>query len=447
MASVARKILHIGAISVSAAAVFLVPDIDRLLWVVLFLIPILGFLVSKGLFRDPISERRSWGIVYFAFVFALLLIFFRHSHPEFIYYSMLVLAWADGFAALVGEPWGSYRYRLGGDERSLQGSLVFFLTSFVCLWYGHLIFGELKRPFETFEMAMFVAAFLSLAEAISSRGRDNLWVPIGLVYWMLLSRDVSFSAVELLGYVGLPASAAYLAHRLKWLEASGAVAALLMGWIMLINPEPVWVFPALVFFISGTIASKLPGRKLKREENGRNAMQVFSNGGIPCLFLGLYFIFDEFAFLIGFLSGFAAAMSDTISSETGARFARNTFAIVGFKRVPKGLSGGVSLLGTFAGIAASFIFAGVCMFIFNEWNTQIFWLLVGVGVFGNVMDSILGQYLQISFLGKHTEEWGDQSPKDEIIETRGYDWVSNDMVNLFAVSLAAMVGVIIFKLL
>ncbi len=65
--------------------------------------------------------------------------------------------------------------------------------------------------------------------------------------------------------------------------------------------------------------------KFEQFGDARNATQVLANGGIPTLFLMCYFSTHNLGFLIGSLSGFAAALSDTASSEIGTRYQQKTY--------------------------------------------------------------------------------------------------------------------------
>lgn len=86
--------------------------------------------------------------------------------------SVVVLAVGDAFASMVGIKYG--KRRIG--NKSLEGSLAFFLSSFLALCF-----------FLGFYKSFLVALFSSLAEAFSFKLDDNFTVPLtaGFVCWML----------------------------------------------------------------------------------------------------------------------------------------------------------------------------------------------------------------------------------------------------------------------
>ena len=324
----ARKLLHITAISLSAFSIY-VADYQYVFWATLSATPVLFLLVRLGVFNTKEGERNSWGIFYFALAFSVLLWLFPQQ-KELIFFPMIVLALADGFAALTGTYFGKHWYRFGSESKSLEGSVAFFVAILFCLQFLPKWLPFAGRPFSSFFTVLIVSVFITLVEAISIKGRDNLWIPFGLLYWMIL--DTHFiGAKSFFFFAGLGVMT-YFIFKMKWLSASGAIGASLLGWLLIISPDPVWVSPAIVFLVLGTLISKLPKKDVRPEGAGRNANQVFYNGGVYAIFLGLYFISHQMVFLVGGLASLTAAMSDTASSEIGSRFSKRTFNIANWKR-------------------------------------------------------------------------------------------------------------------
>lgn len=436
-----RKILHIGAISVCALSVYLSEDAVAIFWATLLSIPFIGIAVFKGVFRDPVKGRKSWGMVYFALVFAFLL-YISGERPQFVFYPMAIMAWADGLATLIGERFGKWRFRLEGDERSVEGSVTFFVVALLLLFFGHWAVGEeaASRVYGP-AMLVFIAFFLTLTEATSTAGRDNIWVPLSAYYWLLCAVDVPDEAWRILLISATLPLLAYLAFRKRWLNPGGAVSACLMGLILLISPEPMLVIPALAFFLLGTGFSLLPkgGKAITDiEKPSRSKAQVLSNGGMPVVFLMLYFCTGHFYFVLGFIAGFAAALSDTASSEIGTRLSGRSFAILGFRPLEAGVSGGVSVVGTLAGI----VFALAIPLLSNAlgWlDIQQAFVIAAIAFSANVLDSILGQFAQSK---QYTDGggWRDAEAIRTGNNMGGLRWLSNDRVNAIATIFATIMA-------
>ncbi len=82
--------------------------------------------------------------------------------------SVLILAFADPLAALVGKKWGKHIYHILGEKRSLEGSFAcFFTVVFLCILFS--------IPF----WVTILSAFLvTIVETISVKGSDNLTIPL-----------------------------------------------------------------------------------------------------------------------------------------------------------------------------------------------------------------------------------------------------------------------------
>jgi phytol kinase len=90
----------------------------------------------------------------------------------------LVLGLADGVAEPVGVRWGRHRYRVptltGGESvsRSIEGSAAVFAVTFLVVLTTY--------PPASVVLALCVAAAVTLAEAVSPHGLDNLVIPLAV---------------------------------------------------------------------------------------------------------------------------------------------------------------------------------------------------------------------------------------------------------------------------
>lgn len=111
--------------------------------------------------------RRTLGEVYFPLGIVASAALFPHS--RLFAYGVLVMAVADGSAALAGRRFAKRHYRIGPGEKSYLGSTVFFL-----LTCG---IGLAVAPGLPVEWVGGIAAILVLTEARLWGGLDNLVLP------------------------------------------------------------------------------------------------------------------------------------------------------------------------------------------------------------------------------------------------------------------------------
>ncbi|NEN21975.1 DUF92 domain-containing protein [Cryomorpha ignava] len=441
--TIARKILHIVAISISAVSPYFIPH-HILVIVVGVAVPVLFFLVKYGFFIDADQGRKSWGIVYFAAVLLTLLLLFPKNN-ELVFFPMLVLALADGFATIVGNLFGKRTFSFGEETKSWEGSTAFLFFTILSFEIIPKFLPFIRSPFDSFSALIIVSVFLTLLEALSIKGRDNIWVPLAVAYWILL--DTTFINLFSLALIVVITAIVFFTYKKRWLTSAGAVATFLLGCLLLISPEPKWIIPALFFFVAGSLISFLPKSNKEESLGGRTANQVFYNGGIATVFISVYFLTNQFMFLIGGLSALSAAMSDTSSSEIGSRYGRKTYNILTGKKVISGLSGGVSLVGMGAGFVFTALFSLISIGLMDSSSWKLFLILLISGMAGNIMDSLLGALLQVKYRSDSTAQWSDfptESPNQEMM---GFRFITNDIVNLLTTIFAAFLGLLLYNLL
>ena len=208
-------------------------------------------------------------------------------------------------------------------------------------------------------------------------------------------------------------------------------------------------WPGLVglgaFFVSSSVVSRLTERFqpawVDAKSNRRDPWQVWANGGVAAVGGLLGLIGHEQVALWIVLPSLAAAAADTWATSLGALGRGDPIHVWRRVRVPKGTSGGVSLIGTVGGMAGAGIVALLpCLLGVPSVLCQAAFLL---GILGMVADSILGGTVQGRF---ECPECGLPSERTRHrcgAPTRlagGIPWLGNDGVNLLATLLAGLAG-------
>lgn len=192
-----------------------------------------------------------------------------------------------------------------------------------------------------------------------------------------------------------------IAWRLRWLTPSGAVAACLVG-VAILEFGGVWWAAALVaFFISGTALTGVGrARKTQSEHKGggRTAAQVLGTGGVAAAISVLWGTGIvphplRAALPAAFVGALATAAADTWATELGMLSPSPPRLITTWRFVPAGTSGGVSLIGSFAGLTGAAVIAAVGA----RGNGRVFTVAWIAGVLAMFLDSLLGAMIQASF--------------------------------------------------
>jgi phytol kinase len=143
----------------------------------------------KGTFAAMESgDKQNLGTVWFPLAFIGVILVLFDVNKWLMATALMPLTWGDAFAAVLGRRFGTHRYTVGGGTRSFEGSAAMFVFSALSVALGLMI--ALPGCGTLLPIAIAVAAAATLAEAISVRGLDNLFVPAASVIVLLLMRPL-----------------------------------------------------------------------------------------------------------------------------------------------------------------------------------------------------------------------------------------------------------------
>lgn len=169
---------------------------------------------------------------------------------------------------------------------------------------------------------------------------------------------------------------------------------------------------------------------INKKEGPRDPIQIIVNCLPATVFVVLFSLTEYRWFLIAFFASIAEAVSDSMASDVGVLSKKAPVNIITFKPIQKGMSGGVSALGSTAAVITSLFSAMICVIFYNSsiLESAIIVLSASSGVF---LDSILGATLQIRYFcpkcGKETEK--KLHCMVETIPVKGLRYLDNCAVN------------------
>jgi phytol kinase len=180
-AEITRKIVHIG----TGLLTLLFPVFLNSHWQVLFLCSsFLIILLASLHFRllpsiNGISRVSHGSILFPIAVYACFLLYlYAQKGFVFFYLPVLILSICDPVAALTGKRFPFGKYRINGGNKTIAGSLAFFVTSALvaglCLYFhqsGHFNIAYMLPSI------FLIACTTTAVEAVSTRGTDNITIP------------------------------------------------------------------------------------------------------------------------------------------------------------------------------------------------------------------------------------------------------------------------------
>jgi uncharacterized protein (TIGR00297 family) len=201
------------------------------------------------------------------------------------------------------------------------------------------------------------------------------------------------------------ATFAIVAFALGGVTYSGAFAGFAVAMAMLVGkPFPFFAMLVVVFVLTwlATRARATRKRRMRIAERsrGRDGIQVLANVGLAAALVILCNSSRNSVFTIECAVGAAAALAeaaaDTVSSEIGKAFGGSPLLITTWKSVDVGANGGITALGSLAGIAAAALVAAVPA----GFNTPAldFLAIAIAAIAGMFFDSALGATLEDRWL-------------------------------------------------
>lgn len=129
------------------------------------------------------EEQDGPGTVYYAISLLILVIisFGIYKKPILGLIPNLVMAYADGFAGIFGKLIKSKEYKIGKTKKTFIGSLIMFIVSlFIIL----ILTNNINIKNICFSIIM--AVVVTLTEAISGKGIDNISVPLIMLAMLII---------------------------------------------------------------------------------------------------------------------------------------------------------------------------------------------------------------------------------------------------------------------
>jgi uncharacterized protein (TIGR00297 family) len=255
------------------------------------------------------------------------------------------------------------------------------------------------------------------------------------------------NALTLITGFGLALAIALLAWRANALAASGAVAATIAGTLA-VAAGWSWAALLIAFFVSSTVLGRL--RRQWREQRvagriakggRRDAIQVLANGGTFLLAAGGSLLYPHAAWQLIGIGSLATSAADTWATEIGTLAKTAPRSVLTWQPVDVGTSGGVTLVGSAAGIAGA-AFIGVVGIVVGWPGAAVVAAIAG-GVVGCLVDSMLGAALQARrwcATCRMATEMPMHTCGTATTLVGGLRWLDNDGVNAISSLTGALVG-------
>lgn len=131
------------------------------------------------------DKQDGLGTVYYAIALLILAVisFGIYQEPILGLIPTLVMAYGDGLAAVIGKLVKSKTYRVGKTTKSIAGSITMFVISVMLITIYFIYQGTPLAL--TIPIALIMSFAVTVVEAVSTKGIDNISVPMSVLIMML----------------------------------------------------------------------------------------------------------------------------------------------------------------------------------------------------------------------------------------------------------------------
>lgn len=282
-----------------------------------------------------------------------------------------------------------------------------------------------------------IAFFSASVELISVLGLDNITVTLGAAFLSYAFIYIPSITSYLVPIILMPLIIAF-ARGKEVLTRSGVLFATILGVLVSLAFGNEGFLVLLAFLLLSIIADKIKSAYKKKEgafsdcSSTRGARQVVANGAVGAICALLYMITGSDAFAVIYVASIAEAFADTVASGIGI-LSKSTYDVFRFRKCEKGISGGMSLIGTASAFAAAMLIEALSVLL-GMTDIKEALIISTVAFLGMFFDSLLGSLLQVKYkctvCGKVTERREHCGETTE--KCGGVSFINNDAVNIIA---------------
>ena len=187
---------------------------------------------------------------------------------------------------------------------------------------------------------------------------------------------------------------------------------------------------------------------INKKSGARGVSQVLVNAAAAVLALILKIILGGDEWVVVYAVALTECLADSLASDVGVLSKKDPIDLCRFRRIKRGLSGGVSLLGTLAALSGC-AFMSLFTTVFFGFVPKYFLSILLIPMLGMLIDSALGSLVQAKFTcdvcGKLTEKPTHCEKPSRL--TGGIRFITNNTVNLISSLLSTVTAVLVLIIL
>ncbi len=391
---------------------------------------ILAIITTKMKIRFIERENGSLGTIYFTSSMLVMALLGYNSLLRFDMFGIAItcLSCGDAAANIIGSRFGT---KILYKKKSVEGTIAcFFMSALIMI----ILVYSFNIKLDVISICL-LATLCAITELFSG-DYDNIAITTILYttsYFIFTHDNNIHLGLSLL--IGIFMFG--FAVKLKLLNLAASYMLFFFMFVLFYCGGIKCFISLMLIFSVIIIIEKMLRKKtdnifqsMNKEYGVRNEYQLMANCLIAVIAIVIYGITKSKIFIVAFFTAIAETVGDSIASDVGVLSKSNPLDICTFKRVPKGVSGGISVLGTLSSICIC-LYAGLLYICIYEMNLYHFVVIVISALLGIIFDSILGSKIQAKYqcniCGKITEK--ERHCEQATILIKGLKKLDNTRVN------------------
>ena len=389
-------------------------------------------------------EDGSYGTIYYTSVMLLMSIIGYKNLLLFNLFglSIICLALGDSGANIIGSKLGKKHIY---NNKSLEGSIGCFVICIITI----LTFSKVFNLALNIPAIIFLSLLCTITELYSG-DFDNISIPFVMFIfsYILITNGVN---VLFITSIAIGIIIAIIAYKLTLFTIPASFMLFYLATVLIYFGGNKALISIMSVFAIIIVVEKILGKKtanitntINKESGKRNELQLAANALFAILSVVLWGMTKKEIFIITFFSAIAETFGDSIASDVGILSKKEPIDICTFKRIERGLSGGVSLLGTTMALLIC-LYSGTIYYLFYNGTLINVAIIVASGLCGILLDSILGSKIQAqykcSICGKSTEKNIHCNTTTQLV--KGIGFIDNTKVNLICNIFSCVVAYVI----
>lgn len=162
---------------------------------------------------------------------SIYLVFIFSKEYYFYLISLLVLALSDALAAIIGKKYGKIKIPIEQDFKTLEGSLIFFIMTFLSIKIPLILFSNFHL-LNIILISFIIAILITMLELISIYGTDNIFIPLGVLFLLqrLSNLDVNYLIYLILSLFIIIFITFILFYNTKIITISGIIVMIIVNY-------------------------------------------------------------------------------------------------------------------------------------------------------------------------------------------------------------------------